>query len=227
MSVHLKKDIEKLKKKILTLSVVVEEALFDAVTAVKKRDDELAQKVIDNDRQIDEMEVEVESDCLKILALHQPVASDLRYVISVLKINNDLERVGDLAANIAQRAVEMKFQGQSAIPFNFDPMFEEVKAMLEKSLKALIQLDLEEAKMVRAMDDEVDEMHRNVYHFTEEKIRENPEMTGIFLQILSLSRYLERIADLATNIAEDVIYMVEGTIARHSPESIKMDEHKN
>ncbi|MCD6374808.1 MAG: phosphate signaling complex protein PhoU [Caldisericaceae bacterium] len=227
MSVHLQKDIEKLKKKILTLSAVVEEALYDAVTAVKKQDDELAQKVIDHDHQIDEMEVDVESDCLKILALHQPVASDLRYVISVLKINNDLERVGDLAANIAQRAIEMKYLGQNSLSFDFDPMFEKVKTMLEKSLKALIQLNLEEAQMVRAMDDEVDEMHRNLYHLAEENIRSHPDRTGIFLQLLSLSRYLERIADLATNIAEDVIYMVEGTIARHSPESIKMDETRN
>ncbi|HHE54689.1 MAG TPA: phosphate signaling complex protein PhoU [Caldithrix abyssi] len=227
MSVHLQKDIEKLKKKILTLSAVVEEALYDAVTAVKKQDDELAQKVIDHDHQIDEMEVDVESDCLKILALHQPVASDLRYVISVLKINNDLERVGDLAANIAQRAIEMKYLGQNSLSFDFDPMFEKVKTMLEKSLKALIQLNLEEAQMVRAMDDEVDEMHRNLYHLAEENIRSHPYITGIFLQLLSLSRYLERIADLATNIAEDVIYMVEGTIARHSPESIKMDETRN
>ncbi|WP_456443293.1 phosphate signaling complex protein PhoU, partial [Caldithrix abyssi] len=156
MSIHLQKDIEKLKKKVLTLSMMVEETLYDAVTALKTQNKELAQRVIENDEKIDNMEVEVENDCLKILALHQPVAIDLRYVISVLKINNDLERVGDLASNIAQRAMELMYLGQNDLHFDLDTMFEKVKIMLKNSLKALINLDIDEAKSVLQMDDEVD-----------------------------------------------------------------------
>ncbi len=222
MSIHLQKDIEKLKKKILTLSMMVEETLYDAVLALKTGDEQLAQKVIENDRKIDEMEVEVESDCLKILALHQPVAIDLRYVVSILKINNDLERVGDLAANIAQRALEVKNLEKPVMDFDFDRMFEKVKIMLKKSLQALIRLDVEQAKQVCALDDEVDEMHRKLFGIVEKKVMENPNKAAIYLQYLSISRYLERIADLATNISEDVVYMVEGTITRHSPEKLKM-----
>ncbi|APF18479.1 phosphate signaling complex protein PhoU [Caldithrix abyssi] len=221
MSIHLQKDIEKLKKKVLTLSMMVEETLYDAVTALKTQNKELAQRVIENDEKIDNMEVEVENDCLKILALHQPVAIDLRYVISVLKINNDLERVGDLASNIAQRAMELMYLGQNDLHFDLDTMFEKVKIMLKNSLKALINLDIDEAKSVLQMDDEVDAMHRSLYQLVAQKLAENPQKAAIYLQYISISRYLERIADLATNIAEDVIYMVEGTIARHSPEKFQ------
>ncbi|MHB2147991.1 phosphate signaling complex protein PhoU [Calditrichota bacterium LG25] len=221
MSIHLQKDIEKLKKKVLTLSMMVEETLYDAVTALKTQNKELAQRVIENDEKIDNMEVEVENDCLKILALHQPVAIDLRYVISVLKINNDLERVGDLASNIAQRAMELMYLGQNDLHFDLDTMFEKVKIMLKNSLKALINLDIDEAKSVLQMDDEVDAMHRSLYQLVAQKLSENPQKAAIYLQYISISRYLERIADLATNIAEDVIYMVEGTIARHNPEKFQ------
>ena len=223
MGVHLQRDIDKLKKKILTLSMMVEEALYDAVMAFKNRDETLARKVIDNDKKVDEMEVEVESDCLKILALHQPVAFDLRYVVSVLKINNDLERVGDLATNIAQRAIELKSLEDCDLLFDFESMFEKVKVMLKKSLSALIELNVEEAGQVCALDDEVDAMHRNLYHLIEDYLQNQPQKAALYLQYISLSRYLERIADLATNISEDVIYMVRGTISRHNPEQLQID----
>jgi len=221
---HLQRDVEKLKKKILTLSTIVEEALYDAVRALKSKDETLAKNVIENDAKVDEMEVEVETDCLKILALHQPVATDLRYVISVLKINNDLERVGDLAANIAQRALELKYLSEVQLPFDFSEMADKVKRMLRQSLNSLIDLNIENAKLVCAMDDEIDAMHRQLYKIIDRKVKENPELVPILLQYLSVSRYLERIADLATNIAEDVVYMVEGTIARHQPEKLQIDK---
>ncbi len=224
MSMHLQRDVEKLKKKILTLSTIVEEALYDAVRALKSKDETLAKNVIENDTKVDEMEVEVETDCLKILALHQPVATDLRYVISVLKINNDLERVGDLAANIAQRALELKYLSEVQLPFDFSEMADKVKRMLRQSLNSLIDLNIEKAKLVCAMDDEIDAMHRQLYKIIDRKVNENPELVPILLQYLSVSRYLERIADLATNIAEDVVYMVEGTIARHQPEKLQIDK---
>ncbi len=221
MSVHLQRDIENLNKKILVLSTMVEEALYDAVQALKSGNEELAKMVIQNDAKIDEMEVEVESDCLKILALHQPVATDLRYVVAVLKINNDLERVGDLASNIAQRAIELKYLGEVDLPFDFGDMAEKVKQMLKQSLTAFINLNLQDARKVCEMDDHIDTLHRQLYQIVDQKVKENPQKASAYLQFISVSRYLERIADLATNISEDVMYMVEGAIARHQPEKFR------
>ena len=217
MSVHLARDIENLKKKILTLSASVEEMVFDAIKAVQNGQRTLAEQVVQRDNEIDLMEVEIEEDCLKILALHQPVAIDLRYIVAILKINNDLERVGDLASNIAQRAIDFTHDASIPQPFDLQNMAATTQAMLRMSLDALIKMDETVSKRVCAMDDQVDEMHRDNFNKLIELISGNPQKTGMYLNYLSLSRYLERIADLATNIAEDVIYLITGQIARHKP----------
>jgi phosphate transport system protein len=220
MSIHLQRDIDTLKKKLLNLSALVEEAVFDALRALQHKDDELARKLIGNDDAIDELEVEVEEDCLKILALHQPVANDLRYVVAVMKINNDLERIGDLAVNIAQRALELK--EHSVVPFNFDfnEMGGKVLDMLRRSLDALINLNPQHAREICAEDDKIDDMHRRVFSVVNEMIISSPQHAPVYIQYLSVSRYLERIADSATNIAEDVVYLAWGRIARHRPERL-------
>jgi phosphate transport system protein len=221
MSTHLINEIEKLKKMILSLSAMAEESVQRAVKALDSRDAALAQRVVDNDYEIDKKEVDVEEECLKILALHQPVAIDLRLIIAVLKINNDLERVADLAVNIAERAVFLATQQKVPMWFNFAQMAEKAQAMLHKSLDALVNLDPKLAREVCAADDEVDAMNRDAYLRVQEGIRRHPERMESLIHLLSVSRHLERIADHATNIAEDVIYMCEGEIVRHRSEDYR------
>lgn len=218
MSMHLQKEIENLKKRILELGAVVEESVRQAVTAIEKRDARLATAVIERDAEIDHLEVIVEEECLKIMALHQPVAIDLRFIIAVTKINSDLERIGDLAVNIAERAVYLATQPRIDIPFDFAGMAESAQQMLRESLDALVNLDGRLARRVSAEDAEVDRINRDMYAQVKDGIRSHPDHLDSLIHLLSVSRHLERIADHATNIAEDVIYMIEGVIVRHAPE---------
>jgi phosphate transport system protein len=218
MTTHLQREIEKLKKRILFMGAEVEECLRKAVDSLIARNTSLAEQVIASDEDVDQLEVEIEEECLKILALHQPVAIDLRYVIAVLKINNDLERIGDLGVNIAERAMYLSTHAAIDVPLDFRGMAEMAQLMLKRSLDALVNLDSNLARQVRASDDEVDSMNRHMYILLEEYMRSNPAQVSESLHLLSAARHLERIADQATNIAEDVIYMVEGEIVRHQPE---------
>ncbi len=215
MTEHFQKEIAKLKKKLLYMTTLVEESLHKAILSIQTNDKEIAQKVIDGDEKIDELEVELEEDCLKILALYQPVAKDLRFVVVVLKINNDLERIGDIAANIAERAIYLTEHGKTQIPEKLDTMAEKTKKMIEMSLKALIDKDIALAKEVIKRDDEIDNLNREMYELVYNEIRENIANLKTRVHILSASRYLERIADHTTNIAEDIIYMLNGEIVRH------------
>ena len=214
---HLEREIEKLKTKILSLGTLVEESVKKAVMSLTMRNSSVALKVIDGDSDIDQVEVDVEEECLKILALHQPVANDLRLIIAILKINNDLERIGDLAVNVAERAVYLSTQDTVELPFDFNDMAQKAQAMLKGSLDALVQGDTLLARKVCSSDDAVDAMNREMYQLVEKAIRNDPKNINSLIHLLSASRYLERVADHATNIAEDVIYLVEGEIVRHSP----------
>ncbi|MFZ0035189.1 MAG: phosphate signaling complex protein PhoU [Sedimentisphaerales bacterium] len=218
MTVHMQKEIENLKSKLLTLCAAVEKSLCLAVQSVRERDAVLAKSVIDDDVHIDLMEVDVEEECLKILALHQPVAIDLRFIVTALKINNDLERIGDLAVNIAERGEFLAGQEPISVPFDFDAMSEKTQWMVTESLDSLVDMDCRRAYQVCAADDEVDALNRKMYKQVETSIVAHPVWTRGLLHLLSVSRHLERVADHATNIAEDVIYMVEGKIVRHKAE---------
>jgi len=215
MNPHMQREIERLKKKLLTVSATVETALQKAIRSLKDRDAVLAQQVIDGDRDIDQMEVDVEEEVLKILALYNPVAIDLRFVISVLKINNDLERIGDQASNIAARTIFLDTHPKIEIPREITTMVNATQAMLCKSLDALINMDPGLAREVMYADDEIDNLHKQMYTLVQDKIRSDLDKIECWINILSVSRQLERIADQVTNIAEDVIYMVEGVIVRH------------
>jgi len=215
MAQHLQREIEQLKKKILALGATVEGSVHKAVNSVQHRDTDLANAVIDGDAAIDQAEVDLEEDCLKTLALHQPVAIDLRFIVAVLKINSDLERIGDLAANISERTVFLVTRQQIVAPFDLFGIAEKAQEMVRHSLDSLVNLDAALARQVCRMDDEVDTLNREAFARVKEAIRVEPEKVDILIAYLSVSRYLERIADHATNIAEDVIYMIEGTIARH------------
>lgn len=215
---HIEREIDKLKREILALGAVVEESLHNAVRALEDRDTALARQTIEGDPAIDQMEVDVEENCLKVLALHQPVARDLRLIIAILKINNDLERVGDLAVNIAERALFLATKEKLEIPLDFVHMAEVAKQMLKKSLDALVGENPALAHEVCRMDDEVDAINREMYGVIQDAIRTRPERLESLIHLLSVSRHLERVGDSATNIAEDVIYMIEGVIVRHKVE---------
>ncbi len=215
MSIHLQRAIENLNRQVLSLGGLVEDSVLHAVRAVEERDDAPAQHAFRNDDAIDAMEVEIEEECLKILALYQPVAADLRFIVAVLKINNDLERIGDTAVNIAERAVYLAAHAPLHAPFGFAEMGEKTQAMLRMSLDALVNANPDLAYAVCARDDEVDALNRDAYIAVQDAARAHPDELEALIHVLSISRHLERIADLATNIAEDVIYMARGEIVRH------------
>jgi phosphate transport system protein len=227
MTVHLERELDRLKKKILALGAIVEERVRMAIKAVETRDRELAKKVIEADDEIDQIEVDVEEGCLKILALYQPVAIDLRFIVAVIKINNDLERIGDIAVNIAERAAFLATQSKVDIPFDFAGMAEKTQSMLKKSLDSLVNMDADLAWEVGAADDEVDAINRDMYLQVQDGIRKNIDRMECLIHLLQTSRHLERIADHATNIAEDVIYMINGEIVRHRAEDYKSQRTKH
>lgn len=221
MKQRLQHEIEKLKRDVLALGARVEESVHRATTAMIQRDASLAGKIIDEDTVIDEAEVELEEECLKILALHQPVAIDLRFIVAVLRINSELERIGDLSVNIAERTEYLTGHDPVDIPFDFLGMARIAQKMLTRSLDALVNLDAGLAREVLAMDDDVDAMNSTMYAQVQEGIRRRPEQLDRLIHILSASRHLERIGDHCTNIAEDVIYLVEGEIVRHKAEDFR------
>ena len=215
MARHIEHQIAQLKNSILQFGTIVEESISRSNTALFKQDVELAQKVIANDAEIDRLEVELEEECLKVLALYQPVAADLRFVVAVLKINNDLERIGDLASNIAKTVSQLTTTGPLELPEEISSMAKQAEEMVKNSLDAVVKADPDLARQVRKEDDIVDAGRHTVRKLVMQQIKKDPEKVEGLLQINTISKHLERIADMATNIAEDVIYMVEGEIVRH------------
>jgi len=215
MSKHLQHDLDRLKKEILAMGALVEEAINRAIASLTQRDAVLARQVLEGDDAIDRKEVEVEDLCLKILALHQPVAGDLRYIIAVLKVNNDLERMGDLAQNIAERVTFLAVNEPVPVHLDFTLMVELVRRMVCESLDALVNQDPVLARRVCVQDDEVDRLQKQMFETLQSVMMRDPKAVERAVQVLSVSRHLERIADSATNIAEDIVFMVEGDIIRH------------
>jgi phosphate transport system protein len=219
MTRHIERQIANLKERILQVGTVVEGAISKSITALINRDTALAQRVMANDEEIDRMEVEVEEECLKILALYQPVAADLRFVVAVLKINNDLERMGDLAKNIAKRVTQLQGGSPYDLPPEIRTMATQAQEMVRQCLDAVVQGDPTLARQVREEDDIVDEARTRIQRRVMQGIRTDPDNAEHLLRINSVSKHIERIADMATNIAEDVVYMVEGDIVRHRSET--------
>lgn len=214
-------ELVKLRKKIMQLGTMVEERVRSATSAIITRDEAVIRQIILTDYEIDEMEVEIEEDCLKILALHQPVASDLRFIITVIKINNEIERIGDMAVSIAVRVQTISECMNTCYPNGQDWMYDysimsgKVLTMLKMSLDSLVNRDAQLARQVFLLDDEVDAILKDAYDKVRERIRKHPEHPGCLINIYLLARHLERIGDRSTNIAEDVIHLVEGTIVRN------------
>jgi phosphate transport system protein len=216
MSLHFFRALEEVNKAILAVGAIVEESINKAILALIHRRGDLALEVIEGDDEIDRREIAVEEACLQILALHQPVAHDLRFVVSVLKVNSDLERMGDLAANIAERALALSKQDPLPAAMDFEEMANRVRLMVRKALDALVKEDAELARPVCNEDDAGDRLNHEQHRVLKQIMFANPENLDRALLTLFASRHLERIADHAVNIAEDVVYMVEGEVIRHA-----------
>lgn len=217
MAKHLEKELDRLKKLIYSLSARVDENLELAVKSFQENDVELAREVIEKDKLVDELEIEVEEECLKALALYQPVAIDLRFIISVMKMNNDLERIGDLAADIAKNGIHINESPKPKVPLDLHQMSYLAKAIVRKALDALINIDTYLAREVIKDDEEINSMKAEMKSEIVEALKREPEHAESLITLLAITHRLERVGDHASNIAEDVIYMVEADIVRHQP----------
>lgn len=215
MSKHLQNDLEKLKRHILAIGALVEESVENATHAFCARDVDLAKKVIDDDELVDQWEVNLEEECLKLLALYQPVAEDLRFIASTIKVNSDLERMGDYCVKISKRTLSMSKEAPIEIPLQIQKMIDLTKKMVRDSLDAFSRKDASHSRKICQSDDEVDALRKEMIKLLRTNIQKEPKFVDQFLDLLTVTQGIERIADLATNIAQDVVYMVEGEIIRH------------
>ena len=215
MTKHFIRDLGVLGDYLIQIGTQCEEAFRHAIEGILTQNVDLAQSVVDGDLKIDELEVELEEEALKILALHAPVAGDLRFLIAAIKINNDLERIADIAGNIAKRTIEMEDLAHATPPAGFHDMARQTQAMLHDVIQAILRRDPVQAGRVLAMDDVVDDFHRKLLDNLETRTAEEPNAVPALIRWINVVRLVERIADYATNIAEDIIYMEEGDIVRH------------
>lgn len=221
MSKHLQRDMDNIHREVLAMSAIVEEMIDKATLSLSERRIDLTAEVIKTDDLVDEREVKIEEECLKMLALHQPVAIDLRRVATVLKVNNDLERIADLAVNIAERSQNIDEYPDFPVPEMVSHMVALTTQMVRSSLDAFVNLDAAAARRIMMLDDDVDLHNRHVIEELQLIMQTRPELVPPALHCFSAARHIERIADHATNIAEDVIYLVEGDIVRHRNQSAK------
>jgi phosphate transport system protein len=215
---HFHREIDELKKTILKMGTLVEDRLRRACTLLNTRDEEQAQMIITADWEIDDMEIRVEEECLKILALHQPVARDLRMIVSVIKINAELERIADIAVNIAKRTSTINRNKTSdyCLQLDYQPMAIKVMEMVKVSLDALVTEDADLARKIFLMDDEVNRLRDDAYTTVIDEIGRHGDNAACLVNVYLIARHLERIGDRAINIAEEIIYLVEGEIVRSS-----------
>jgi len=210
-----------LEREILAQSSLVEEMIVKACRALIERRADITTEVIANEEGINMREVKIEEECLKILALHQPVAVDLRRTATLLKINSELERIADLAVNVAERTQSLSEHLELEIPDRLERMSAKATDMVHDALDAFVDLDVAAARNVCRRDDEVDDLNRELIDELYEAMQSRPDLIEPAMHLFSVSRHIERIADCATNIAEDVIYLVEGEIARHHFEDLR------
>ena len=229
MPVHLQRAIAQLMKLLVALSAKVEESVKRVIHALEENNIQVARDVIIDDEEIDTREIAIEEECLKIFALHQPVARDLRFLVAVLKINNDLERIGDLTQNIAYDVIYILSRPVLIKPARLDILgiYQKVQSMLKKSLDCIVNMELKSAYDILKADDEVDHLQREFETALIEVIKQDPADADVLIQYIHIARHLERIADHATNVAEDVIYLINGEIVRHGTKISEMEEKIN
>jgi len=215
MSIHLQRDLDNLRKDILRLGSLVRESTLKSIELFNTQTLSLAEEVNTLELHINELEVEIEENCLKILALHQPVAIDLRFIVVVMKVNNDLERMGDQAVNIAKRVTSLMKEESHTFELPLDAMTDTVQDMVALSLEALVNQDPDLARRVVQIDDLLDDLNTKNYQALRAGVEETPALFSQAMSLATISSNLERIGDLCTNIAEEVIFMVEGKVIRH------------
>jgi phosphate transport system protein len=218
MSKHLARELDDLHHDILSMCAMVEEMVHQAVDELAEPNHEKARTMAVKDDEIDRWDVRIEEECLKILAMHQPVATDLRRITSVLKISNELERVADLAVHIAERACGLVTWPEVYAPANLKEMAAIAGEMLRNSIDAYVNFDGDLARSVCSRDEVVDRLNREIIGEILSRMKESPTHVEPLLHLFSASRHVERVADHATNIAEDVVYLIEGEIIRHRAE---------
>jgi phosphate transport system protein len=217
MAIHLLRDQTQLQHDLLALAGLVEQTIHRAVRALQTGNTVLAREVIAADEQIDREDNHIHEECLKMLALHQPVACDLRRVVAVMLITTDLERMGDLAEEIAERALHLGGTPPLRVPDKLQRMADLATTMVRQALDSFVTLNQEQAERVMRMDDEVDRYNREIIAELIDAMQKTPASTEAGLSLFSATRHLERIADHATNIAEDVVYLISGDIVKHRP----------
>jgi len=215
MTIHLQRDLESLRKDVLHLGSLVQGSTKASIDFLNSKRTQQLDEVAQLERRINELEVDIEEHCLKILALHQPVAIDLRFIVVVMKVNNDLERMGDQAVNIAHRVQALIGEPDLGLELPLNQMTDTIQQMVTLSLEALVNQDATIARRVVEMDDEVDDLHSENYAALRRLVENNPQRVGSAMSMATVSSNLERIGDLCTNIAEEVIFMVEGKVIRH------------
>ena len=215
MTKHLERDMVRLGDRLSELGSLVVAATDKSIVMLQNHDLVLAEEILKSEQRVNEMEVDIEEECLKVLALHQPVATDLRFLIVVLKVNNDLERMGDQAVNIAERVKFMADKERVTADLDIKQMGDISSKMVHKALSALVQRDAALAREVLTMDDDLDALHARTFNILSDVMRGNPNMVASATSCLTISANLERIGDLATNIAEEIIFMQEGEVVRH------------
>lgn len=215
MTKHIQRDLDRLHREILALSGLVEEMIDKAHRSFLERNRDLADDVLAAEAEVDRREVQIEEECLKLLALHQPVARDLRRIATVLKVNNELERMADLAVNVVEHGQALFDEPRFVPPPQLEPMMEKAAEMVRQALNALVSLDLEAARQVCRLDDEVDACLREMLEEIESSAGTRLPLIDATLHCISTARDVERIADHARNIAKDVIFLAEGRIVRH------------
>jgi phosphate transport system protein len=218
MSRHLQHDLEAVEREILAMSAIVEDMIDKSCQALREMRADLVAHVYEQEALVDQREVEIEEECLKVLALHQPVAIDLRRTVMILKVNNDLERIADLAVNIAQCSERLAEHPDFTMPGGLQEMAKLSASMVRDVLNAFVQQSVELARGICARDAEVDQSEMAVNAKLAEIMRNDSRLIQPALECFSATRHVERIADHATNIAEDIIYLAEGEIARHRHE---------
>ena len=216
MQRHFHEELESLKQTLLAMGGLVEDQIRRVMQALTERDDAAAQAVIDRDRQVNTYDVEVDEQCVELLALHQPTAGDLRFITTAMKIVTDLERIGDQAVNIAQRVIELNREPQLKPYIDLPRMATRAQAMVKESLDAFVTRDTDLARRVCAEDAEVDALKEQIFRELLTFMMEDPRAIPRAIRLILISRFMERVADHATNIAEMVIYLVEGKMVRHT-----------
>ena len=224
MSVHLQLDLHDLHKDVLSMCAAVEDMIHRAVDQLSEPSLEEARRLVAEDTDIDRWDVRIEESCLKVLALHQPVAIDLRRITTVLKISGELERVADLAVNIAERAVGLLDGPSIQVPDRLKDMAARAVDMLHRSIDSYVELDSKKARLVCGEDDAIDDTNRTLIGELIEYMHQSPDRLDSLLHLFSAVRQVERVADHATNIAEDVVYLVEGRIIRHAKKLERLEK---